>query len=62
MIKELLARIAELESELEAERSARHKAENAKSDIQSDIADLLERLDEAGLFFSNDIWSRVSLL
>lgn len=47
-IKELLARIQELEEELEAERQARSKAEKARAEMQHELEELGDRLDEAG--------------
>uniref|UniRef100_A0A915A871 Myosin tail domain-containing protein n=1 Tax=Parascaris univalens TaxID=6257 RepID=A0A915A871_PARUN len=47
-IKELLARIQELEEELEAERQARYKAEKTRSEMQNELEELGDRLDEAG--------------
>merc|ERR1719435_663325 len=47
-IKELAARIEEIEEELEAERQARAKAEKQRSDLAKELDELTERLDEAG--------------
>merc|ERR1712136_620481 len=47
-IKELAARIEEIEEELEAERQARAKVEKQRSDIARELDELTERLDEAG--------------
>ena len=47
-IKELTARIEELEEELEAERAARAKAEKQRMELARELDELSERLDEAG--------------
>ncbi|KAK7078909.1 putative TRAFAC class myosin-kinesin ATPase superfamily [Halocaridina rubra] len=47
-IKELQARIEELDVEVEHERQARAKAEKAKANLARELADLGDRLDEAG--------------
>merc|ERR1719369_2739900 len=47
-IKELQARIEELEDEIKHESQGRAKAENAKKKIQSEIDEIGDRLDEAG--------------
>ena len=47
-IKELTARVEEMEEELEAERQSRSKAERQRSDLSREIEDLGSRLDEAG--------------
>lgn len=47
-IKELNARIEELEEELEAERAARSKAEKQRIELGRELDELSERLDEAG--------------
>ena len=47
-MKEVQARIEELEEELEAERQSRSKAERQRSDLAREIEDLRHRLDEAG--------------
>ena len=47
-IKDLQARIAELEEELEAERQARSKTDKQRQGLQSELDELAERLDEAG--------------
>lgn len=47
-IKELQARIEELEEEVEAERQARGKAEKQRSDLSRELEELGERLEEAG--------------
>merc|ERR1711922_126934 len=47
-IKELAARIEEIEEELEAERQARAKVEKQRSDLAKELDELTERLDEAG--------------
>uniref|UniRef100_A0A8C0FKS8 Uncharacterized protein n=1 Tax=Bubo bubo TaxID=30461 RepID=A0A8C0FKS8_BUBBB len=47
-IKELQARIEELEEELEAERAARAKVEKQRSDLARELEELSERLEEAG--------------
>merc|ERR1719148_341499 len=47
-IKELQARVEELEEELEAERQARAKAERQRSDLARELESLGERLTEAG--------------
>ena len=47
-IKELTARIEELEEELEAERAARAKAEKQRIELARELDELSERLDEAG--------------
>ena len=47
-IKNLEARIAELEEELEAERQARVKVEKQRSDLSRDIDDLTAQLDDTG--------------
>ena len=46
-IKEIQARIEEMEEELEAERQARAKAERQRSDITRELESLGERLSEA---------------
>jgi len=46
-IKELQARVEELEEELEAERQARAKAERQRSDLARELENLGERLGEA---------------
>ena len=45
-IKELHARIEELEEELEAERAARAKAEKSRSDLARELEELSDRLEE----------------
>merc|ERR1711993_91434 len=47
-IKEVSARVEELEEELEAERQARAKAEKQRSDLARQYESLGERLGEAG--------------
>ncbi|XP_063590057.1 myosin heavy chain, muscle-like [Penaeus indicus] len=47
-VKELQARLEELEEEVEHERQARAKAEKAKNLLNRELAELGERLDEAG--------------
>merc|ERR1712096_58098 len=47
-IKELQARVEDLESELENERNARAKAERARSDLTREMGQLTEQLEEAG--------------
>ncbi|ULT86008.1 hypothetical protein L3Y34_006002 [Caenorhabditis briggsae] len=47
-IKELLARIQELEEELDNERQSRSKAEKARNEMQLELEELGDRLDEAG--------------
>ncbi|XP_059220761.1 myosin heavy chain, muscle isoform X28 [Stomoxys calcitrans] len=47
-IKELQARIEELEEEIEAERQARAKAEKQRADLARELEELGERLEEAG--------------
>merc|ERR1712077_119479 len=47
-IKEIQARVEELEEELEAERQARAKAERKRSDLARELEQLGERLTEAG--------------
>merc|ERR1712226_1250896 len=47
-IKEIGARVEELEEELEAERQARAKAERKRSDLARELEQLGERLNEAG--------------
>ncbi|XP_032307552.1 myosin heavy chain, muscle isoform X26 [Drosophila ananassae] len=47
-IKELQARIEELEEEVEAERQARAKAEKQRADLARELEELGERLEEAG--------------
>merc|ERR1719468_575091 len=47
-IKEIQARVEELEEELEAERQARAKAERQRSDLARELESLGERLTEAG--------------
>merc|ERR1712223_2126399 len=47
-IKEIQARVEELEEELEAERQARAKAERKRSDLARELEQLGERLGEAG--------------
>merc|ERR1712141_639962 len=47
-IKEIQARVEELEEELEAERQARAKAERKRSDLARELEQLGERLNEAG--------------
>ena len=47
-IKELNARIEELEEELEAERAARAKSEKQRMELARELDELSERLDEAG--------------
>merc|ERR1719187_642795 len=47
-IKELQARVEEMEEELEAERQARSKAERQRSDLARELEELGERLTEAG--------------
>merc|ERR1719188_2875180 len=47
-IKEIQARVEELEEELEAERQARAKAERKRSDLAKELDQLGERLNEAG--------------
>uniref|UniRef100_A0A671PFZ9 Myosin-7-like n=1 Tax=Sinocyclocheilus anshuiensis TaxID=1608454 RepID=A0A671PFZ9_9TELE len=47
-IKELQARIEELEEELEAERSTRAKMEKQRCDASKELEELSERLEEAG--------------
>ena len=47
-IKNLEARIEELESELEAERQARVKVEKQRSDLNRDLEELSSQLDDTG--------------
>uniref|UniRef100_A0A3Q2PPI2 Myosin heavy chain, fast skeletal muscle n=1 Tax=Fundulus heteroclitus TaxID=8078 RepID=A0A3Q2PPI2_FUNHE len=47
-IKELQARIEELEEEIEAERSARAKVEKQRADLSRELEEISERLEEAG--------------
>uniref|UniRef100_A0A8D0D696 Myosin heavy chain, fast skeletal muscle-like n=1 Tax=Sander lucioperca TaxID=283035 RepID=A0A8D0D696_SANLU len=47
-IKELQARIEELEEEIEAERAARAKVEKQRSDLSRELEEISERLEEAG--------------
>merc|ERR1711992_178731 len=47
-IKELQARLEELDEELNIERSARAKAEKSRSMLKKDLEDLGSRLEEAG--------------
>merc|ERR1712123_390296 len=47
-IKELQARVEELDEELEVERNNRSKAEKGRTMIKKDIEDVGSRLDEAG--------------
>ncbi|XP_066877624.1 myosin-3 [Kogia breviceps] len=47
-IKELQARIEELEEETEAERASRAKAEKQRSDLSRELEEISERLEEAG--------------
>merc|ERR1719228_420357 len=47
-IKELQARIEELEDELEAERQARAKAEKQRAGLARELEEIGERLEEAG--------------
>ena len=48
-IKELHARIEELEEELEAERAARAKSEKARTDLGRELEEISERLEEANV-------------
>merc|ERR1719339_566315 len=47
-IKELQARIEELEDEIKHESNGRAKSENAKKKLQAEIDEIGDRLDEAG--------------
>ncbi|KAM9780011.1 myosin-4-like [Neosynchiropus ocellatus] len=47
-IKELQARIEELEEEIESERSSRAKVEKQRSDLSRELEEISERLEEAG--------------
>merc|ERR1712170_158584 len=47
-IKELMARIEELDEELAIERQNRAKAEKSRSALSRDIEDLAEKLEDAG--------------
>merc|ERR1719187_612296 len=47
-IKELQAKVEELEDEVKHENQARAKAENAKKKLERDYSDVSDRLDEAG--------------
>nr|prf myosin:SUBUNIT=heavy chain [Ambystoma mexicanum] len=47
-LKELQARIEELEEELEAEAAARAKVEKLRSDLSRELEEISERLEEAG--------------
>merc|ERR1711892_17019 len=47
-IKELLARLEELDEELVIERGSRAKAEKGRTMLKKDIEDVVSRLDEAG--------------
>merc|ERR1711963_492061 len=47
-MKELQARVEELEEEVAIERNNRSKAEKARSMLKKDIEDVASRLDEAG--------------
>merc|ERR1711963_806081 len=47
-MKELLARVEELEEEVAIERNNRSKAEKSRSMLKKDIEDVASRLDEAG--------------
>jgi myosin heavy chain 6/7 len=46
-IKELTARVQELEEELDGERTARMRAEKARAELQAENEELLERMEEA---------------
>ena len=54
-IKELLARIEELEEELEAERAAKAKSEKNRSELSRELEELGERLDEANSMTTGQI-------
>uniref|UniRef100_A0A673CGZ4 Myosin heavy chain 7 n=1 Tax=Sphaeramia orbicularis TaxID=375764 RepID=A0A673CGZ4_9TELE len=47
-LKELQARIEELEEELEAERAARARVEKQRADLARELEEISERLEEAG--------------
>merc|ERR1719309_1732877 len=47
-IKELQAKVEELEDEVKHENQARAKAENAKKKLEREYSDITDRLDEAG--------------
>ncbi len=47
-IKELQARVNEVEEELEAERQGHSKADRTRSELQRELEELHERLDEQG--------------
>uniref|UniRef100_A0AAY5L8L3 Myosin-7B n=1 Tax=Esox lucius TaxID=8010 RepID=A0AAY5L8L3_ESOLU len=47
-LKELQARIEELEEELEADRAARAKVEKQRADLTRELEEISERLEEAG--------------
>uniref|UniRef100_A0A674DRJ9 Myosin-7 n=1 Tax=Salmo trutta TaxID=8032 RepID=A0A674DRJ9_SALTR len=47
-LKELQARVEELEEELEAERAARAKVEKQRADLARELEEISERLEEAG--------------
>merc|ERR1719309_1077567 len=47
-IKELQAKVEELEDEVKHENQARAKAENAKKKLEREYNDITDRLDEAG--------------
>ncbi|CAL4154310.1 unnamed protein product, partial [Meganyctiphanes norvegica] len=47
-IKELHAKIEELEDEIKHENQARAKAENGKKKLQAEIDEINDRLEEAG--------------
>merc|ERR1719192_1612763 len=54
-IKELQARVEEMEEELEAERQGRAKAERQRQDLASEYDELTERLEESGIATSAQI-------
>merc|ERR1711915_739385 len=47
-IKELQAKVEELEDEVKHENQARAKAENAKKKLEREYSDITDRIDEAG--------------
>ena len=54
-IKELQARIQELEEASESERAARPKADRTKSDLHAELEELSQKLDEAGSATGNAV-------
>ena len=55
-MKELQARVEDLESELENEKNARAKVDRQRSDLNRELDQLTEQLEEAGGATAAQVW------